>query len=227
MKYSPLLPQIALVFAVAYACTDSTAPANSRPLLTLKNPAHDVGDPPPPPVDVAIAVTISSTPVSAVFTGIFFTNGEIHDDGIGNVPTFDGTAWLRFDNDNKQPGLGGTASSNARFMVKGTNTPKGSGTLYFGVGDDRQAFTIVSVENFTRFAGCGAPEEGFPPSPCAFIDFTAVGEGEVCEPPGGDRSGCHDGKLIASDKSSCILESEGVFFNPACQAPPPPDEEIG
>jgi hypothetical protein len=170
-------------------------------------------------VDAAIAVTIHSTPVSAVFTGVFFSNGLIHDDGLGVEPTLDGTAWLRFDNDNKQPGLGGTASSNARFMVKDGNTPTGAGTLYFGFGADRQAFTIVSVQDFTRFAGCGAPEPGVPPSPCAFIEFTAVGEGEVCE-PGTDESGCHHGELIASDKSSCLLESEGVFFNPACQAPP-------
>jgi hypothetical protein len=157
-------------------------------------------------VTVAIAVTIFSTPRSAVFSGAFFNNGSIHDDGTDATETFDGTAWLRFDNDNMQPGLGGTASSNARFMVKGTDTPTGMGTLFFG--PEREAFTIVSVLSFSRFANCGPPVEG-PPSACAVIEFTAI-----------DADGnTHFGDLVASDKASCILTTEGTFFNPDCPVP--------
>lgn len=192
MKYSPLLPQVALVFAVAYACTDSAAPANSRALLAPNNPAGQFGEPPPPPVDVAISVEVFS-PGAAVFTGVYFTNGAITDDGSGTVPLFDGTAWLRFDN--KQPDLGGTTSANARFMAKDLDF-SGRGTLTI-LGVD---YTIVSVESFTRFATCGESEET--PTPCADIQFTAV-----------DASGVeHSGNAQAFDRASCLVEDDGELF---------------
>jgi hypothetical protein len=206
MKYSPLLPQVALVFAVAYACTDSTAPANSHRSLTLRNPTLDaLGDPPPPPVDIAIAITIES-PGTAIFTGVFFSNGQIPDDGVGSIPTFDGTAWLRFDN--KQPDLGffsGTTSANARFMVKGTETPTGHGTLTIGGVD----YTIVEVFSFIRLANCGLSEEA--PIPCAQIEFRAT------DPAGGS----HEGHLVAFNKSECLFEGEGLFYD--FESCPPPD----
>lgn len=196
MKYSPLLPQVALVFAVAYACADSAAPANSHALLAPNNPTGQFGEPPPPPVDVAISVEIFS-PGAAVFTGVYFTNGAITDDGTGTIPLLDGTAWLRFDN--KQPDLGGTATANTRFMAKDMNY-SGKGTLFI----EGIAYTIVSVENFTRFATCAETEET--PTPCATIQFTAVDEAGVE----------HTGNAQAFDKADCLVEGKEGGFEFIC-----------
>lgn len=204
MKYSPLLPQVALVFAVAYACSDSAAPANSHALLAPNNPTGQFGEPPPPPVDVAISVEIFS-PGAAVFTGVYFTNGKIPDDGVGSIPLFDGTAWLRFDN--KQPDLGGTTSANARFMAKDLEF-SGHGTLTI-LGVD---YTIVSVENFTRFATCGESEGT--PDPCAIIQFTAVDEAGVE----------HTGNAQAFDRASCLEETKKGDLEFVCE---PAEEPIG
>jgi hypothetical protein len=189
MKYSPLLPQVALVFAVAYACSDSAAPGNSHASLTPRNPTAVLGDPPPPPVETVIAISVES-PGFAVFTGAYFTNGEITEDGSGTIPTFDGMAWLRFDN--KQPDLGGTTSANARFMAKDMDY-SGHGTLFIqGI-----AYEIVSVENFTRFADCGDTEDN-PSGPCAIIEFTATDE----------AGGEHTGRAVAFDRANCLEETK-------------------
>jgi hypothetical protein len=214
MKIPPLLPQVALVFAVAYACSDSAAPANSRALLTPKNPTAQFEEPPPPPVDVSIAITITSDPVTAIFTGVFFNNGLIHDEGGGVTPTFDGMAWLRFDN--RQPdGVGGffsgTTSANARFMVKGTETPTGHGTLTIG----GVVYTIVQVFSFVRLAGCG--ELGEAPTPCAHIEF------RVTDPQGIS----HGGHLVAFEESECLSEDKKGGLDYECPLPPLPEEDIG
>jgi hypothetical protein len=206
MKCPPLLPQVALVLAVAYACSDSAGPGNSHALVAPTDLAGVIGKPPPPPVSTVIAVSIQS-PGEAVFTGVFFNNGLIHEDGLAVDPTLDGTAWLRFDN--KQPDLGpfsGTTSPNARFMVHGDNPPTGNGTLTIGT----VTYRIVSVQRFTRFPGCGVPEEGAPPSPCAEIEFMAeIVGGGACN---SDNPGnCHEGDLVAFDKSSCLSEGDGGF----------------
>jgi hypothetical protein len=231
MKTSALFPQVALVLAVAYACNDSTAPANSHALLTPKNPTAAVGEPPPPPVDVVIAINISS-PGTAVFTGIYFTNGAITDDGTGTIPLLDGTAWLRFDN--KQPDVGflsGTTSANARFMVKDADPPTGHGTLTFREVTGDVTYKIVLVQTFTRFATCGETEET--PSPCAEIQFLAeVVGGGACdlENPELDLD-CHQGNLVAFEESECLSEDDEGGFEydeDACPLPPPPpSEEIG
>jgi hypothetical protein len=179
--------------------------------------ASVVGKQPPPPVSVAVAVTISSFPQSAVFTGVYFSNGS--NLARSGVNLSDGMAWLRFDN--KQPGLGGTASANARFMVQGAGPGTGSGTLTFtGTGD---SFRIVAVQNFTLVPECGAPAPGVPPSPCAFIQFTAEEvDGPACDPNNPADPNCHHGNLIASDKSSCLVDDHegGFYFDyQRCQAP--------
>jgi hypothetical protein len=218
MKRFPLLPQVALVLAAVYACSDATAPANSHTLLSPKHPEGSVGRPPPPPVIVAIAVTINS-PGQAVFTGAFFNNGFIHDDGTDATETFDGTAWLRFDN--TQPDLGslsGTASPNARFMVKGDETPTGKGTLTVEEVDPvtgqvtSVAYTIVSVQSFIRFSFC---ETGFGAEPCAKIHFTVT-----------DGVNEHPADLSAFDKARCIGAGEGgsLFYDSEnCPIPPSSD----
>jgi hypothetical protein len=226
MKCSALLPQVALVLAVAYACSDST-PAVSDALVANSQRVNVVGKQPPPPVTVVIAVAISSQPASAVFTGVFFSNGSILDDGSG-VNASDGMAWLRFDN--QQPGLGGTTSANARFMVKAGSLPTGNGTLTFDIPGGTESFRIVSVQNFTFVPECGAPEPGLPPSPCASIQFTAeeVGGG-TCDPNAAFDPDCHHGNLIASDKSSCLVSDGegGFYFKEGCQFPPFPDSGEG
>jgi hypothetical protein len=215
MKRFPLLPQVALVLAAVYACSDATAPANSHTLLSPKHPEGSVGRPPPPPVIVAIAVTINS-PGQAVFTGAFFNNGFIHDDGTDATETFDGTAWLRFDN--TQPDLGslsGTASPNARFMVKGDETPTGMGTLTV----EGTVFTIVSVQSFIRFSFC---ETGFGAEPCAKIHFTVTC---LSDPITVDCNGTtpHIADLSAFDKDRCISAEGGSLFYDSenCPIPPP------
>jgi len=220
MKRFSLLPLVAVVFAVA--CTDSTSPANSHKLVSPTDIAGIVGKPPPPPVDAAIAVTINS-PGQAVFTGVFFNNGFISDDGSDATETLDGTAWLRFDN--KQPNLGslsGTASPNARFMVKGDETPTGKGTLTI----EGVEYTIVSVQSFIRFSFC---ETGFGADPCAKIHFTVTC---LSDPITVDCNGTtpHIADLSAFDKARCISEGEGggSFFYDSEDCPiPPPDSSVG
>jgi hypothetical protein len=210
MKRFPLLLSlVAVVFAAA--CMDSTSPANSHALLSAKNPDRFLGNPPPPPVDAAIAVTINS-PGFAIFTGVYFSNGKISDDGVP-VETFDGTAWLRLDN--KQPTPYGTASPNTRFMVKDLDPPTGMGTLSFLEGANVVTYRIVRVNDFTRFNSCGA--SGFPTSPCAIISFTAeVVGGPPCDL--GTFVGCHSGNAAAFDKASCLVDDgEGGFYlNESC-----------
>jgi hypothetical protein len=202
MKYSPLLPQVALVFAVAYACSDAAAPANSRSLLAPNNPTGQFGEPPPPPVDVVIAVDISS-PGAAVFTGVFFSNGELTPDG-DPIPTFDGTSWLRFDNN--QPDLGGTTSANARFMARDMDF-SGHGTLFIEEGIAVIAYKIIDVQVFLPEPDC---EVGVAPGPCAIIRFTACIEGEPCDPE--NNVGLHFGTAVAFDRASCLVEDDGELI---------------
>ena len=216
MKCSALLPQVALVLAVAYACSDSTSPAISNAVAAGNQRASTVGKQPPPPVSTVIAVTINS-PGQAVFTGVFFNNGFIHADGPTATETSDGTAWLQFDN--KQPNLGflsGTASPNARFMVKGDDTacpvdpstcPTGKGTLTI----EGVVYTIVSVESFRRFSFC---ETGVEASPCAKIHFTVT-----------DGVREHIADLFAFDKATCLVDDDGLNYE--CGFPPPVDSGEG
>jgi hypothetical protein len=213
-----LLPLVAVVFAVS--CRDTTSPANSHKLLSPPDIAGIVGKPPPPPVDAAIAVTITSLPATAIFTGVFFNNGSIHDDGSGVAETFDGMAWLRFDN--KQPDAiwpfsSAATSANARFMVKGddrnclvdpSTCATGNGTLTIGGVD----YKIVEVFSFERFSSCGLSPEA--PDPCAHIEF------RVTDPAGGS----HVGRLIAFDKSECLGGTDPKTGLPTydCDLPPIP-----
>jgi hypothetical protein len=208
MKRFSLLALLSLVaFVFAIACTDATSPS-SRTLLAPKSPDLGFrGEAPPPPADVAMEISINS-PGSAIFTGVFFSNGKISDDGLLAEPTFDGTAWLRLDN--KQPTPNGTAGANTRFMVKDADPPTGMGTLSFLEGGNVVTYKIVRVDEFTRFLTCGAPLPGLPPGPCAIIRFKAeVVGGPSCNLD--TNVGCHDGNLEAFDKASCLVLVEGSF----------------
>ena len=213
-----LLPLVAVVFAVS--CRDTTSPANSHKLLSPPDLAGVVGKPPPPPVDAAIAVTVNS-PGQAVFTGVYFSNGKISDDGLVSEPTLDGTAWLRLDNKQPTPDVA-DASPNTRFMVKGDETPTGKGTLTV----EGVEYTIVSVQSFIRFSFC---ETGFGADPCAKIHFTVTC---LSDPITVDCNGTtpHIADLSAFDKARCISEGEGggSFFYDSEDCPiPPPDSSVG
>lgn len=181
MKCLPLLPQVALVFAVAYACTDSTAPANSHASLVPKNPTLAfLGDPPPPPVDAGIIITVSSHVVlTAPFEGVYFSNGK--------------TAWLQLNN-SQLDGFGTSASANARFM-RTDNKMSGHGTIVI----DGHTITIEEVTFFLANPECDTTGE-----PCATIMFDATVDGqpghhgtanafdrEICTfvPPDGESGG--------------------------------------
>jgi hypothetical protein len=208
-----LLVLVAVVFAVS--CRDTTSPAGSRALLSPRNPELVViGNKPPPPVDAAIAVTVNS-PGQAVFTGVFFNNGKLSPEG-DPIETFDGTAWLRFDN--MQPDLGGTASPNARFMVKGddrncpldpSTCPTGQGTLTI----EGVVYTIASVQSFRRVATCGTGGE-----PCATIHFTLACQGDLITDCNGTRE--HGADIFAFDRSSCLVDKNNFSYY-VCGFPPP------
>lgn len=199
-----LLPLVAVVFGVS--CRDTTSPAGSHALLSPRNPDLGViGNKPPPPVDAVIDISIAS-PGSGIFTGVYFSNGKITDDGVP-VETFDGTAWLRLDNFQPTPDLA-NASPNTRFMVKDLDPPTGAGTFTFLEGGIPVTYRIVKVDNFTRFNTCGSPD--FPTNLCASISFRA----EVVGGPSCDLNtnvGCHFGNAEAFDKASCFVLIEGSY----------------
>jgi hypothetical protein len=201
MKRFPLLPLFALVFAVAYACTDSTAPATSHPLLSAKDPtAFLLGDPPPPPVDAAINITISSTPFTGSFNGAYFANGTsiesaVAAQAVGDESlTFLGTAWLRLNN--VQPDqLGTTASANARFQ-RTDQKLFGMGTLVI----QGHTVRIDQVTSFLANPSCGATGDL-----CAHIEFNA----SILNEFGIFESG-HTGTVDAFNIAACNFD--GIYF---------------
>jgi hypothetical protein len=153
MKRFPLLPLVALVFAAAYACTDSTAPANA-PTLLARNASVVLGDPPPPPVDAGIIISVnSSVSLRGPFDGVYFSQGE--------------TSWLQVNN-GPANAFGTSASANARFKASGDRF-SGHGTLMFGTD-------VVTIEDVTRFDA--NPDCGITGEPCATIEFDATVNGE-------------------------------------------------
>jgi hypothetical protein len=205
MKYSTLLPQVALVFAVAYACSDSTAPPNSRSLLVPKDPTAVVEEPPPPPVDATVVVCVSGC---VVLEGDYFSNGAdaalsaaIAKQAAGEGEcVFPGTAWLKFDKNPPPQQFDVTNTANARIKCS-HQIASGHGTIEW------QAFTVsvvVNLEEVLFFDNppecstfCGnfestATANGFPATAEGFIfnrdfynDVFCPGEGggtPVCTP---------------------------------------------
>ena len=195
MKPLQLLPQVALVFAVAYACSDSMAPASSNAVRTPKDPTLiTLGDPPPPPVDVAVTFTISSQTFSGPFNGVYFANGHSLESAVAAAEvgdqslTFEGTAWLRLDN--TQPDAFGTSTSaNARFQTSNGKL-SGHGTLYI------LGHVVVITEVTSFFAN---PECGIPGAPCAIVTFKATVNGDPD----------HTGTAEAFDRDTCDFVDPG------------------
>jgi hypothetical protein len=195
MKRLPLLPLVAVV--VALSCRDATSPANSHALVAPKGADLGfTGEEPPPPADVAITFSLSSTPFSGPFSGVYFSNpahisSAVAAAEVGDLAlTSDGTAWLRLDN--KQPdGSLTTASANARFQTSNGKL-SGKGTLVIR----GHVVVITEVTSFGSNPHCLDTGEL-----CASITFNATVDGE---------SG-HTGSANAFNKASCdlIIPSEG------------------
>jgi hypothetical protein len=153
-------------------------------------------------------MTISvASPGQALFTGVYFSNGftvesqvaaaEVADDAI-----FNGTAWLRLDNN--QPDPRGRSSANARFKNQDGNL-SATGTLTFreyqgGVYVDVvYKITFREGDFFIVNDDCSINFET-----CAQIKFTAI-----------DKFGnSHLGQLTAFNVEGCTLEEgEGFFFS--------------
>jgi len=154
MKRFPLLSLVALVFAAAYACTDSTAPANA-PTLLARNASVVLGDPPPPPVDAGIIISVnSSVSLRGPFDGVYFSQGK--------------TSWLQVNN-GPANAFGTSASANARFKASGDKF-SGMGTLMI----EGHTVVITAVTRFDANPSCGITG-----GLCAFIVFDATVDGET------------------------------------------------
>jgi len=202
-RFALPLPLSLGVLAFALACTDATSP-DRHAALTPKNPTlvEGTGNIPPPPVDAAIEITVSSTPVTGLFTGVYFANAAVLPSVVAALAAddpdlaFSGTAWLRLDN---TQAFGSSASANARFQ----NTDgrlSGRGTLMIpdalGVVE---TIRIVAVTSFTANPLCNAFV-----LPCAHIEFTATIDS--------DPGVTHFGHADAFDREVCIHTVEGETF---------------
>lgn len=187
------------ILAFAAACTDANAPdphASLRP--GSPTPALQ-GNLPPPPTRTAIEITVSSTPVTGFFTGVYFANPNSVESlaaasEVGDLSLVVAkTAWLRLDN---AQSFGSNVSANARFQIV-DGTTSGKGTLFI------QGLTIHIVD-VTRFSA--NPECLVLPVPCASIDFTATIDQEP---------GPHSGHAVAFSRDVCIFTGEegGTFFD--------------
>jgi len=181
----------ALAFAVA--CSDASSPdphASLRP--GTPNPALQ-GNLPPPPTRTAVEITVSSTPVTGFFTGVYFANPNSVESQAAATEVGDlslvvaKTAWLRLDN---AQSFGSNVSANARFQIV-DGAASGKGTLFI------QGLTIHIVD-VTRFSA--NPECLVVPVPCASIDFTATIDQEP---------GPHSGHAVAFSRDVCIFTVEG------------------
>jgi len=197
-RFALPLPLSLGVLAFALACTDATSP-NRHAALTPKDPTlvEGTGNLPPPPVDAAIEITVSSTPVTGLFTGVYFANAAVLPSVVAALDAgdeelaFSGTAWLRLDN---VQGFGSTATANARFQ----NTDgrlSGRGTLVI----EGHTIRIDAVTSFTFTPNCHLSL-----FPCAVITFDATVDGE---------SG-HHGTAQAFDREVCtfVFPIEGSPF---------------
>lgn len=194
------------VLTFAVACSDATAP-NAQASLRPNTPVLLLeGDVPPPPTRTAIEITVASTPVTGLFTGVYFSNASVLESVAAALAAgddqlaFSGTAWLRLDN---TQAFGSTTSANARFQNT-SGKLSGRGTLVI----EGHTITIDAVTSFT-----GNPNCHLTLLPCVVITFDASVDGE---------SG-HHGTAKAFDREVCTFiltpgEGDPYFY---C-----PDEEV-
>jgi hypothetical protein len=202
MKPFQLLPQLALVIAVVYACSDSTSPANARSSLSVPGtPAlgQSPGESPPPPIETSVYVCTAAG--CAYYSGTYFSNGSsaaaaLAAAAIGDLSlTFSGTAWQRIDKA-LTPNSG--VSANARFKVKDMAQPTGTGTFMI----NNQKIVVVDATTFTPNPNCGLTGEL-----CAHIVFSyTIDGGPVLE----------GGQAFSEDFDQCVfippVEGSGAGF---------------
>jgi len=146
---------------------------------------------------LSTALSPPCTFASGAFEGTYFSNGrnieaaaaaaEIGDPAL----SFEGTAWLRFDNN--QPALyQTTTSANARFQ-RTDQKLSGRGTLVF------LNTCVVVIDQVTEFIANPACFEAG--EPCAEIVFTGTINGQPAR-----------GNVVAFDREFCeFFEGEGFF----------------
>ncbi len=189
------LPASLGVLAFALACTDAISP-DPHAGLTPKAPSlvQDIGNIPPPPVDAAIEITVSSTPVTGLFTGVYFANAAVLESVAAALLAgdqelaFSGTAWLRLDN---TQAFGSTASANARFQ-NASGKLSGRGTLVI----QGETIRIVEVTSFTANPNCHLLL-----FPCTVITFDATIDS--------DPGVIHHGTAQAFDREVCEFITPG------------------
>lgn len=182
MKPFPLVPQLALVFAVVYACGDATAPANARPSLSPGAPAFGQapGESPPPPIETSVYVCTSAG--CAYYSGTYFASGSsaaaaVAAAEVGDLSlTFSGTAWQRID---KPLTPNSNVSANARFKVKDMQQPTGMGTFII----NGKKIVVVDATEFTPNPNCG-----FSGDLCAQIVFRYTVDGGPIQEGGSANS---------------------------------------
>ena len=201
------------VLALASACTDASAPDPHGSLRPGTPTPAIQGNVPPPPARTAVVITVASTPVTGIFSGVYFANGgileslaasgELADPTLG----WNGTAWLRLDNTQTLSAV--SASANARFQItRGSLSDplagnlSGRGTLVI----EGHKITIDRVTSFTPNPNCN-----FPTLPCAVITFDASVDGD----PG------HHGVAAAFDREFCTADPEFWDFFPGDEESPP------
>ena len=200
--------------AFAAACTDATSPGDAHSALRPGAPTPAItGNVPPPPTRTVVVITVASTPVTGIFSGVYFANGgmlesvaasnELADASLG----WNGTAWLRLDNTQTLSAV--SASANARFQItRGSPTDplagnlSGRGTLVI----EGLRITITRVTSFTPNPDCN-----FPTFPCAVITFDATIEGDTQT---------HHGVAAAFDREVCTSDPEFWSFYPGGEGPP-------
>jgi len=209
------LYSVPLVGALAFAaaCTDATSPGDAHSSLRSGAPTPVVqGNVPPPPTRTVVVITVASTPVTGIFSGVYFANGgmlesvaasnELADASLG----WNGTAWLRLDNTQTLSAV--SASANARFQItRGDPTDPLAGNLS-GRGTLVIAGHRITIDRVTSFTP--NPDCNFAFLPCAVITFDASFDGE----PG------HHGEAAAFDREFCTSDPQFWSFYPGGEGPP-------
>jgi len=191
MKRFQLLPQLALVVAVVYACSDSMAPANAHSSLSVPGtPAlgQSPGESPPPPIETSVLVCTAAG--CAYYSGTYFSNGSsaaaaLAAAEVGDLTlTFSGTAWQRID---KALTPNSNVSANARFKVKDMQTPTGTGTFII----NNQKIVVVNATAFVPNPNCGLTGE-----PCALIRFRYTLDGVLQD---------DEGTALSDNMDTCVF----------------------
>jgi hypothetical protein len=194
MKGLSLLPQVALFCVVAYACSDSTAPAISDAVAARTQREGVVGRPPPPPVKATVVICVTGdgcATVDAVYNAVSppppppplgapiaaalaATDEDDIDDPSGGsgVCTFPGKASLKFEKTKKKHPLpDGVTTNKARLKCKNF-VASGRGTIEYESFAGHVVVILREVTFFDNTQDCGLSA-----TPCATFETTATVNG--------------------------------------------------